>query len=144
MSFNIGEAFDYINSLVKLNVNVTKGMENLLNYCRKQYKSSVWDAIQNMSFYEDEQNISKWLQDTLENEPPCEAIEAFWFGLFDSLIDDKEICVLYFSGVNPIDEKDAEEDDEYEPEYEPVYEPGDGYADSKILYDMSVILKGEG
>lgn len=138
MKFNINDAYSYVNDVIKLNPSVNDGMKKLLDYCRNHYESCAWDTIQNMDFKEDEQNIKEWLQDILENEPPCEEIDAFWFGLFDGIIDDEEeACILYFSGVNCIDDED-------ELDYEPVYIPDDRYSDSKILHDMSITLKNEG
>ncbi|WP_238885064.1 hypothetical protein [Clostridium sp. YIM B02551] len=136
MDFSLGEGYDLICKVVNSGVSVKQGMEALIKYSNDYSNNMSWKNVLELDFDNDEKNLLNWLEQVLKVEPPSKDIKKLWFGLFDGIYDGNEQCILYISGSSIESNEDIEELD-----FEEEYLPDDRYADSKILYQISSILK---
>jgi hypothetical protein len=139
MGFNFANAYEFVKRTVESGSGVADGMMDLIEYCAKKKRNVVWKEIRQLNFDEDVEKLREWLVDALSAEPPANEIKAFWFGLFNPVLDDGRVsCCLYVSGSTRFDESDwaCWADDSYVP---------DGrYADSKVLDEIYSLTNEKG
>jgi hypothetical protein len=139
MGLNFVEANEFIKRTIESGNDVAAGMTELVGYCKKKKPNVVWKEIRQLDFRDDVERLGKWLVEVLSTEPPANEIKAFWFGLFNPVLDDGRVsCCLYVSGSTRFGEIDRPcwRDDSYVP---------DGrYADSKILNEIYSLTNEKG
>ncbi|MFZ5902873.1 MAG: hypothetical protein ACOYZ8_04915 [Chloroflexota bacterium] len=135
MSFDFEKMFDYTKNIVTSAPNVRSGMFQLLDYCETNSPNPVWANIRQLDFEGDVERLRAWLEKVLSSEPPTEKINAFWFGLFNPVLENGEVSAgLYLSGSTKFDPDDetgdwaVEDDDSYLPEAR--------YANSQVLKEI--------
>jgi hypothetical protein len=128
MGFNFANAYEFVKRTVESGSEVADGVMDLIGYCAKKKRNVVWKEIRQLNFNEDVERLREWLVEVLSAEPPANEIKAFWFGLFNPVLNDGRVsCCLYVSGSTRFDEVDwaCWADDSYV--------PNGRYADSKVL-----------
>ncbi|MDP4147336.1 MAG: hypothetical protein Q8936_23170 [Bacillota bacterium] len=140
MEFHMNAAYKYISDVVNSDANVTEGMKKIISYCSSYCASSIWGKIMNLDFEGDKYNLMEWMQYNLTNDPLSNEVDALWFGLFNGVLEDDEVCVLYLSGINCVNNGKENMGWDFEHQYLPEHR----YADSKVLNDISIMLKNEG
>ncbi len=139
MGFNFAKAYEFVERTVESGSGVVDGMADLIGYCEKKKRNAVWKEIRQLNFNDDVGRLREWLVKVLSAEPPANEIKAFWFGLFNPVLDDGRVsCCLYVSGSTRFDELDwaCWADDSYVP---------DGrYADSKVLDEIYSLTNEKG
>src|SRR5215475_5033750 len=139
MGLNFIQANAFIKRTLESGNDVAAGMTELIGYCEKKNPNVVWKKIRKLNFRGDVERLREWLVEVLSSEPPANEIKAFWFGLFNPVLDDGRVrCCLYVAGSTRFDEADwaCWADDSYVP---------DGrYADSKILDEIYSLTNEKG
>jgi hypothetical protein len=139
MGFNFAGAYEFVERTVESRNGVVDGMTDLIGYCEKKKPNVVWKKIRKLNFRDDVERLQEWLVEVLTMEPPANEIKAFWFGLFNPVLDDGRVsCCLYVSGSTRFNEVDwaCWRDDSYVP---------DGrYADSKVLDEIYSLTNEKG
>jgi hypothetical protein len=127
--------FECVKRVAKSASNIKMGMNQLLDYCEQKRSDPIWATIRSLDFEGEIPKLRTWLENVLSSESPSKEIIAFWFGLFNPILDDgKPSCGLYVSGSTQFDPDDetgdwaAWEDDSYLPVKR--------YANSKILHEI--------
>lgn len=135
MAIDLTEGRKLIQSILVRSMSIRPGMNFLLEYCSKICDSPVWQQIGYLNFEKDSLALQVWLNKTLAHHPPADSIRAYWFGLFNPILNDGEAsCGLYLSGSVNFDAEDATcewaclDDDSYLPE--------GAYAKSVILHEI--------
>lgn len=118
---DIGEAFDEVVRIATTAENVNTGMTALLDYSETTYPSPIWAALRSVDYRQDAAGVTAWLRQVLESEPPSADIKAYWFGIYNPVVDDEESRGLYVTGsTSPYSAEDADwacwQDDSYIPE----------------------------
>ena len=116
-------------------VPVTAGMSRWFEYCESvaPKKNALWSRMRRLDFDADTCRLSDWLSRVLAAEPPPEAINGLWFGLFNPCDDDGEAsCQVYLGGSTGFDPQS--ESDEWVCDLS--YFPDGRYANSKILPEI--------
>ena len=135
---DIDKAFDKVSDVIEADLPIDKAMKSLIDYCEKTSPSTAWAAIRNINFAVDAEGIAVWLKDLLATDPIPANIKAYWFGLFETEIDDEPAYSLYISG-SP---KEYDEDDSDWAVFQPdSYLPEDRYASSPALAALEQALK---
>jgi hypothetical protein len=114
------------------------GMQALLAYCKKQHRWKGWSQIGELDFDSDVDELEKWLNGVLKNEPPPSLVKAFWFGIFNPIYDGETSCDTYIGGASEFDPDDVN----FEWACGPDYFPDGRYAHSKILHQIYHIVNG--
>jgi hypothetical protein len=117
---------------------VADGMQTLLAFCSKQYRSKSWGRIGDLDFDSDVADLEKWLTGVLTKEPPPSSLKAFWFGIFYPIYDGEASCDTYLAGASEFDPDDGS----FEWACGPDYFPDGRYAHSKILHEIYHTVKG--
>ena len=127
--------YRFVEETVKSATGVKTGMNQLLDYCEKKSSDPVWTTIRSFDFESEIPKLRMWLENVLSNETPSNEINAFWFGLFNPVLESGiTSCGMYVSGSTQFDPDDETsdwacwEDDTYLPEKR--------YADSRILREI--------
>jgi hypothetical protein len=132
MSHNLKHPFEYVNQTVKSGVNIKLGMQELIDYCQKSCPDEEWNILKELDFTDDLSYLQNWLKEVLLTEPPPRDIQAFWFGLFNPILEDGQpTCDLYISGSVDFDPED--ETGDWACWTETSYIPEQKYAKSKVL-----------
>lgn len=104
-------------------------MSLLIDYCAEQEPWHGWNVLRRLEFDSDQLNLKQWLEELLTHELPPDHLKAFWFGLFNPVINGKSTCGLYAAGTEAFDHKD----EDFEWTCNPAWLPDGRYAKSKIL-----------
>lgn len=91
-------AFDETLKIVTTAQSVEDGMNALLDYSAAMYPSRIWAALKALDYQKDAIGIRTWLQGILTTEPPSKYIKAFWFGIYNPVVDEVESRGLYMVG----------------------------------------------
>jgi len=135
MKFNLHEAFDLVEDTVRSTSDIREGMNRLLDSCDVNLPNPVWAKIRNLDFEDDALNLKSWLEDVLSNEHPSREINAFWFGLFNPVLEGGETsCRLYISGSNKFNHEDQTA--AWTTWDKSSYLPEGRYANSKALHEI--------
>lgn len=135
--FNIVQAHDKVAAVVSSKVGIDEGMSLLIDYCAENEPWRGWNVLRKLEFASDQQKLKQWLDLLLTHEPPPHEIKAFWFGLFNPVINGQSTCGLYLAGTETFDRKD----EDFEWACDPVWFPDGRYAESKILDDIYQRIK---
>jgi hypothetical protein len=127
--FDIVQAHDTVAAVLSSEVDVDDGMSLLIDYCAEQEPWRGWNVLCKLEFDSDQLNLKQWLDELLTQEPPPDYVKAFWFGLFNPVINGKSTCGLYAAGMKTFDRKD----EDFEWACNPAWFPDGRYAKSKIL-----------
>ena len=92
--FDIAKSHDAVVAVVASDATVADGMAQLIDFCADQESWQGWSALCKLDFAADEKRLKRWLQGVLTKEPPQKSINAFWFGLFHPIVEDKATCGL--------------------------------------------------
>jgi len=97
----------YLKSVVMSDISIEDGMIQLIDRCEEDVRADVWKSIRALDFGGDAANVCRWLTSVLLAEPPANQIRAFWFGLFNQVIEDgRTSCGFYVSGSVNFDPDD--------------------------------------
>ena len=133
MSINIGEAYDEMARIVASEMSIEEGVVALIDGCAARCPDNIWESLRTFDFAADIAALHAWVAQTVSYEPPAKEINAFWFGLFNPILEDgADSCCLYISGSTRYSPTDVDsfvwKDDSYLPTAK--------YADSKVLKDI--------
>jgi hypothetical protein len=64
-------------------------MAQLIDFCADQESWRGWSALRQLDFAADERRLQRWLVGVLTKEPPQKSIKAYWFGIFNPIVEDK-------------------------------------------------------
>ena len=110
--------------------NVTDGMTALIDYTAQAQPSAKWDELRFLDYQADALALRDWLTGVLADEPPAPNVKAYWFGVFNPVVEDEASCGFYVSGAT----------EDYTPDSldwacwtEETYLPQDRYAPSQVL-----------
>lgn len=132
MEFDLAAAAEHTEQIVKSATTLRSGMTQLLDYCAANSPAPVWSSIPRLNFERDSAQLLRWLENVLSTEPPSEEINAFWFGLFNPILDNNEAsCGLYVSGSTQFDPED--ETGDWAVVSDDSYLPEGRYAASSVL-----------
>jgi len=135
MSFDLSKAAQFTIEVVKSPAGVTDGMGQLLDYCSTHSPNPVWDSIRKLDFEKDKVELRIWLEKVLSQEPPSPEINAFWFGLFNPILPNKQpTCGLYISGSTHY--KPGEDSIDWATWGDDSYLPKGRYANSSVLHKI--------
>ena len=85
---------------------IATGMGRWFDYCEKVAPEcgSLWKELRKLDFDNDAATLTKWLDQLLRQEPPPVAINGFWFGLYNPVLDDgRPSCQMYIGGSTTFD-----------------------------------------
>ena len=143
MSFGFDEAFEYIEALIKSSLSLDDSMTRLLGYCDVNLPNPVWAKLRDLDFEADILNLKSWLENILLIDPPAQAINAFWFGIHNPILNNSETsCGLYLSGSAKYDPNAATLD--WAVWDDQSYLPRDRYANSEDLSKIFWLVKESG
>lgn len=117
-----------IEQLVRASAPVRAGVFELIALCEEMAPSPIWARFRELDWQSDQQGLTQWLKNLLEDEPPPSTINGFWFGLFNPYLDDgKPTCRLYLAGSERFDPSMGDPDWPCHPAYFPEgrYSPSD-------------------
>jgi hypothetical protein len=109
-----------LRALFASSTDVTAVMREALDFCKSKYGAQGVERLYELPFEKETDEFKEWVQTVLLSEPPPDSIEAFYFGLFDSVGNDRAVrpC-LYISGSEVFDENDRSQDWACAPAYFP-------------------------
>lgn len=115
------EDLEYIEQVVRSETNVQTGFSRLLSYCQAKWQHDIWQRIARLNVEDDVEQLSIWLKQLFAKEPPHDNIKAYWFGLFNHILENGEVtCGLYVSGSTQFDSSTSDwacwDEDSYLPE----------------------------
>ncbi len=130
--FDIAKSHDEVVAVLASGATVADGMARLIDFCADQETWRGWSALRKLVFAADENRLERWLQGVLTKDPPQKSINAFWFGLFNPIVEDKATCGMYVAGSKDFDAAD----ETFDWACGPDYFPNGRYADSKVLDEI--------
>lgn len=138
---------EQVERIVQSEINVQTGFSQLLEYSQAKWQHDIWRQVAELNVEEDVEQLNIWLQQVLAKEPPPDNIKAYWFGLFNPVLENGEVtCGLYVSGSTQFDSSTSD----WACRDEDSYLPEGRYANSQILRqiyslvaDTKVALAGE-
>ena len=130
--FDIAKSHDAVVAVLASDATVAYGMAQLIDFCADQESWQGWSALCKLDFAADEKRLKRWLQGVLTKEPPQKSINAFWFGLFHPIVEDKATCGLYMAGSKNFDAAD----ETFDWACDPDYFPNGRYAKSQVLDEI--------
>jgi len=136
MEFDISQAAQRVKEIVHSSTSTRQGLTALLDYCAKLAPNPVWAKIAKLDIDADQQGLRDWLVPLLTTSPPDQSIVAYYVGLFETALDDRETLLLYLSGSTHFDPADAYGDWTGDP----AYFPEDRYALSAVLDQIYQLL----
>ena len=95
---DIGAAFDETLRIVTTAQSMDEGMNALLDYSAAVYPSPIWATLKTLDHQQDAIGIRTWLEGVLTAEPPPSHVKAFWFGIYNPVVDEEESRGLYMVG----------------------------------------------
>lgn len=130
--FDIAKSHDAVVTVLASNATVADGMAQLVDFCADQESWRGWSALRKLDFVADERRLKHWLRSVLTKEPPPKSINAFWFGLFNPIVEDKATCSLYLAGSRSFDAAD----ETFDWACGPDYFPNGRHARSQVLGEI--------
>ena len=130
--FDIEAANECLAQVFASDVSPADGMPALIDFCTKLEKWRGWSAIRKLDYGADCRRLQKWLDTVLTKEPPSKSIKAYWFGMFNPVVDGETTCGIYVAGSNTFDA----DDDSFEWACDPAYFPNRRYAQSQVLDEI--------
>ena len=130
--FDIAKSHDEVVAVLASDASVSDGMSQLIDFCADQESWLGWSALRTLDFTADAKRLKRWLTGVLTKEPPQENIKAFWFGLFNPIVDDKATCGMYMAGSKIFDAAD----ETFDWACDPDYLPNGRYAKSQVLDEI--------
>ena len=99
---------------------VVTAMRRTLEFCRSKYHIQGVERLYELPFEKETEELKVWAQSILQFQPPPPSIQAYYFGLFDSVGKDRNVrpC-LYLSGSELFDEREENQDWACSPSYFP-------------------------
>jgi hypothetical protein len=129
------EDYPFVEGVVGTSSDVKTGMYLLIDYFEKRLPDPVWTVIRGFDFDSDISKLRSWLEKVLSTEPPSKKIKAYWFGLFNPVLEDgKPGCALYISGSTQFDPND--DTGEWAVWGDDSYLPQNRYVSSEILHNI--------
>jgi hypothetical protein len=114
---------------------INSGMDHLVNLCQGIIESPAWPKICSLDYKRDIEELRKWLELVLISEPPSPKIKAFWFGLYNPVLENGDSTAgLYISGSTRFDSEDTTGD--WAVWDDSSYLPKRRYADSVVLKEI--------
>ena len=132
MKFNIRRSHSAVTALVLGSSGIVRGMADIFDLCEQWHPATDWQPVRRLAYEEDVLRLSDWLRDVLTNEPPDPTIGAYWFGLFEPIVDGLPKCGLYVAGAEAYD-PDVPDADAF---CGPSYWPERRYAHSDVLNEL--------
>jgi len=134
MQFDIDKAHDFIDKVIRSDVDFQTGITSLINYCESTNPSDIWQDIRKFHFANDIKGLKDWLEYLLTSESPSNNIVAFWFGLYYPIKNQKTSYGFYINGSVEFDTED------WACWTKDSYLPDNKYANSKILDKLYPIV----
>ena len=130
--FDIAESHNMLSSVLMSDASLTDGIARLVDFCATKEPWTRWAHLGCLDFDSDLQHLEQWLHSTLIREPPPDNVKAYWFGLFNPVIDGVTTSDMYISGATDCDPSDTT----FEWACGPSYFPEGRYAQSRILDNL--------
>lgn len=133
------EDYEEVSKVIASATNVREGLSRLLDYCQTRWPHDVWQRIKELEIRDDIEKLDTWLNQVLTEEPPQSEIKAFWFGLYNPVLENGQAtCRLYISGSTRFDANDTNVD--WACWREDSYIPQGRYAPSRVLTQIYALL----
>jgi len=99
---------------------VSTAMRRTLDFCRSKYRIEGVERLYELPFEKETEELKVWAKRILQFQPPPHSIQAYYFGLFDSVGKDRNLrpC-LYVSGSELFDEREEQQEWACTPSYLP-------------------------
>src|SRR5580704_7436872 len=119
-----------LRALLASSTDATAAMREALDFCKSKYGVQDVERLYELPFEKETDELKEWVQTVLRSEPPPDSIEAYYFGLFDSVGNDRAVVpCLYISGSEVFDENERSQDWACAP----AYFPKRRYVTSEVL-----------
>lgn len=139
MDYSLASQHSQVLQVVRSGVPVCAGMTALIDWCEVHSPDSVWDHLRSLDYASEVPCLQGWVESVLTEEPPADEIQAFWFGLFETIEPgDVTGCVLYLCG-SPRFQVGASD---WACWREDTYLPRGRYAPSGVLGTVRRLLSG--
>lgn len=105
------------------------------DYCERVAPEckSLWQDLRQLEFAEDAEQLTAWLQNLLQSDPPPPSINGLWFGLYNPSFNDEETsCQMYVGGSEAFDPHS----DSNEWACNLTWRPAGGYSNSSVLAEL--------
>lgn len=112
-----------------------QALEPWFDYCERVAPecNSLWRDLRQLQFAEDAEQLTAWLQNLLQSDPPPASINALWFGLHNPSLDhDETTCQMYVGGSAAFDPNS----DSNEWACDLTWRPAGGYSNSAVLAEL--------
>ncbi len=96
---DISAAWDEIVRITFSASTVADGMSALIDYTAQTQPSTEWDELRSLDYQGDALALRGWLAGVLADEPPASDVKAYWFGVYNPVVDDEASCGFYVSGA---------------------------------------------
>ncbi len=131
-NMNTSDFYYFIQEIVADDLPLLDSMLKLIKLCEDNVPGNHYPQLRNLDYHGDVQSLTHWLRQLLSDKPPPDTIKAFWFGLYNPVLDDDNpICQLYISGSTQFGENDLSGD--WAVWQEDSYIPEGRYANSDVL-----------
>ncbi len=130
--YDIAKSYNEIVAVLTSDASVVEGMAQLIEFCADQESWRAWSALRKLDFAADERRLKLWLVGVLTKEPPQKSIKAYWFGLFNPIVEDRATCGMYIAGSKSFDAAD----ETFDWACSPDYFPNGRYAKSQVLDEI--------
>ena len=130
--FDITKSHDEVVAVLASDISLAEGMARLIDFCADQESWRGWLALRQLDFAADERRLKRWLVGVLTKEPPQKSVKAYWFGIFNPIVEDKATCGMYLAGSKIFDAAD----ETFDWACGPDYFPNGRYAESQVLDEI--------
>ena len=73
-------------------------MQELIDYTAGVVPNNRWDDLRSLDYRQDTIILRSWLATLLTREAPAVGVVAYWFGIFNPIVNDTDSCGFYVSG----------------------------------------------
>jgi len=126
---DMATAFDEVARITSSAVSVTDGMHALIDFVTQEKPGHKWSELRSLDYQADSLIVRDWLKSVLTKEPPSAKVKAYWFGIFNPIVNDEASCGFYLMGSTEYTPDDFDwacwDDDSYLPKMR--------YAPSQVL-----------
>lgn len=92
------EAMQAVAASLKTGAGVQEVVRRAIALCKQVEPAAEWDRYAHIDWKRDSQHARDWLGSLLRDDPPGPTITAFWFGLFNPLVDGQPLSDFYIVG----------------------------------------------
>ncbi|MES2643917.1 MAG: hypothetical protein V4850_30795 [Myxococcota bacterium] len=134
----LSAAADYILGLVRAGTPAAPLFRSLVDWCASQRPHPSWTALRGLDIEGELSRCRTWFGELLETEPPPADITGFYFGVFDTVEDDRAVRTeLYAAGGR-------HGEDEWLSRVRHGWWPEGRYSNSRYLAEVYAISHADG